>query len=105
MDLNDYQKQARGFDVGGKLAVGELVHALGLAGECGEVLEKLKKHFRDGSELDTTDLAKELGDVLWYIGIIANDYGILLNDIAIANIQKLASRKARDKISGSGDNR
>ena len=51
------------------------------------------------------EIGKELGDVLWYNAIIANYLDIEFADIAQANLKKLASRKNRGKISGSGDNR
>ena len=50
--------------------------ALGLAGEVGEALNKVKKHYRDGTELDTEELDQaELGDVLWYLAALATDLG------------------------------
>ena len=84
--------------------------ALGLCGEAGEVAEKIKKSIRDGlhnwpDEQFKEDLTKELGDVLWYISALASDLDISLNEIAESNLQKLASRKKRNKIGGSGDNR
>lgn len=79
--------------------------ALGLAGEVGEVCEKVKKHIRDGRELDKEDLTKELGDVLWYLSALAGDLGINLDDVAVTNFNKLKSRMERNVISGSGDNR
>lgn len=78
---------------------------LGLAGEVGEVCEKVKKNIRDGRVLDKEDLTKELGDVLWYLSAVALDLGISLQDIAQTNINKLTSRKERGVIHGSGDNR
>lgn len=78
---------------------------LGLAGEVGEVCEKVKKHIRDGRVLDKEDLTKELGDVLWYLSAVALDLGISLKDVAETNITKLTSRKERGVIHGSGDNR
>ena len=78
--------------------------ALGLAGESGEVAEKVKKHIRDGV-LNVDDLKKELGDVLWYLAAIASDLGLNLDDVAESNLQKLRSRQARGVISGNGDNR
>lgn len=78
---------------------------LGLCGEVGEVCEKVKKHIRDGRELDKTDLTKELGDVLWYLSATARDLGISLQDVAETNISKLKSRQERGKLQGSGDNR
>ena len=84
--------------------------ALGLCGEAGEVAEKVKKSIRDGvdygyEEEFKADLTKELGDVLWYVAALASDLNISLDDIAEKNVQKLASRKKRNKIGGSGDNR
>lgn len=88
----------------------DLLHwVLGLNGEAGEVAEKLKKIIRDKngeiSEEDKAELAKELGDVLWYIAVFAHDLGVPLEDIASANLAKLKSRKDRGKLTGSGDNR
>ena len=84
--------------------------ALGLCGEAGEVAEKIKKVIRDGidygyEEEFKAELTKELGDVLWYVAALASDLDISLNEIAEKNVQKLASRKKRNKIGGSGDNR
>ena len=78
---------------------------LGLNGEIGEVCEKVKKHIRDGRELDKEDLTKELGDVLWYLAITARDLGIDLQEVAEVNIAKLKSRQERGVLGGSGDNR
>jgi NTP pyrophosphatase (non-canonical NTP hydrolase) len=78
--------------------------ALGLNGEAGEVAEKIKKHIRDGKELDE-DFAQELGDVLWYLTRTVDELDHSLSDIAEGNIDKLLDRQERDKIQGSGDNR
>jgi NTP pyrophosphatase (non-canonical NTP hydrolase) len=82
---------------------------IGLAGEVGEVSEKVKKVLRDSggvfSEEKKIEIAKELGDVLWYVSAIATDLDLYLVDIAQTNIDKLLSRKERGVISGSGDNR
>lgn len=88
----------------------ELFHLLlGICGEAGEIAEKTKKivrdHDSDFSKLDKEDLTKELGDVLWHIAVIADYFDIPLESIATTNIEKLASRLERGKISGSGDNR
>jgi NTP pyrophosphatase (non-canonical NTP hydrolase) len=76
---------------------------LGLCGEAGEVAEKIKKHMRDGKTMIGVGL--ELGDVLWYISALADDLGVTLEEIAQANVDKLASRMNRGKIGGSGDDR
>lgn len=88
----------------------ELFHLiLGLVGESGEIAEKLKKWVRDQdsdeSKLDKEDLGKELGDVLWYVAVMANYLDIPMEDIAEKNIAKLASRLERGKLGGKGDNR
>ncbi len=82
---------------------------LGLAGETGEVSEKIKKVIRDkGGILDDAtkqELAKELGDVLWYLAQMAHEIGMTLEDVAQMNIAKLKSRQERNQLHGSGDNR
>lgn len=87
----------------------ELFHLLlGLSGEVGEISEKTKKivrdHDSDFSKLDLDDFTKELGDVLWYVAVLADYFNISLNDIGSKNIDKLASRLERGTLSGSGDN-
>jgi NTP pyrophosphatase (non-canonical NTP hydrolase) len=99
---------------------GALVYpVLGLVGEAGEVAEKLKKYFRDGEHDDTAleepmiemrsrmrhEIAKELGDVLWYVTAVANDIGYQLEEIAELNLEKLQDRDRRDQLRGNGDNR
>lgn len=82
---------------------------LGLAGETGEVLEKVKKALRDNNG-DINDefrreLAKEIGDVLWYASQIAEDLGLSFGDVALLNLEKLKGRQERGTIQGSGDDR
>lgn len=67
-------------------------YALGIAGEAGEVADIIKKYSFHGHEMDKDDLAKELGDVLWYLSNIANEVGIDLERIAMLNIEKLQKR-------------
>jgi len=68
------------------------------------VAEKVKKWIRDGA-LDKEAIAKELGDVLWYIAALSGDLGISMDEIASQNIRKLQDRASRGKIQGSGDDR
>ena len=83
--------------------------ALGLVGEAGEVAEHAKKAIRDdGGEVSDerrAAIAKELGDVLWYVAQLASELGLELEDIARENLEKLFSRQRRGVLSGSGDDR
>lgn len=79
--------------------------ALGIAGEGGEVAEKVKKWLRGDKELDKLELLKEAGDVLWYLTSLADDLGYTLQDLVDENVKKLKSRKERGVQKGSGDNR
>lgn len=109
LTLKDYQqaalKTARGHE-----KHDEIFHlVLGLTGEIGEIAEKFKKLVRDKNsdikQLDLNDMGKELGDVLWYLAVLADFLGMSLEDIAQANLTKLADRQKRDALGGSGDNR
>lgn len=68
------------------------VMGLGIAGEAGEVADYLKKVLGHGHELDLMALAKELGDVLWYVAALATMHHLRLEDIAALNINKLRAR-------------
>ncbi len=108
MDINAYQAAAT------ETAVfppdqGIVYTTLGLASEAGEVADKVKKAIRDNDGHFSGEvreaIKKELGDVLWYVSGLAWELGFDLNSVAEANILKLASRKERGKIGGSGDDR
>ena len=113
MDLDKYQKRAAKYDLFETTvdlkSPGFLEKILGLAGEAGEAADKVKKILRDkggyASEEDKTELVKELGDVLWYIANVARYLDVDLSDIAKGNIDKLESRRKRNKLHGEGDNR
>ena len=86
-----------------------LYPALGLAGEAGEVANKVKKLIRDGPDKrpDTwrEDIASEIGDVLWYCAALATDLNLSLGMIAGQNEKKLGQRKQSGTLGGSGDTR
>ena len=110
MDFQDYQKKALMTNLSKEDKFKELMQqVLGLADEAGEVQSLFKKWIRDDNadfnKLKKEEITKELGDVLWYIAVIAHDLGINFNEIAEKNITKLADRMKRNKIEGSGDNR
>lgn len=105
MNLNDYQKAALATAVYPRNGNNALVYtALGLASEAGEYAGKVKKLIRD-AEFSREAALAELGDVLWYVAAAADALGVDLRDVADANIVKLADRKSRQQIHGSGDYR
>lgn len=65
---------------------------MGLNGEAGEAIDILKKHLFQGHELDTAHMAKELGDVAWYLAASANAIGYDLETIMQMNVDKLKAR-------------
>ena len=85
------------------------VYALGLTGEAGELADKIKKVYRDKCGVFKREergaIAKELGDVLWYLTRLGATLGFSLEQVAAMNIEKLADRAKRGKIGGSGDER
>ena len=109
MEFDDYQKIAWESAIYPDKGKNIIYPSLGLGGETGEVLEKIKKIMRDGNSKITeekkTDLIKEIGDVLWYLAALSTELKTDLNEIAKINIDKINSRKERDQIHGSGDNR
>ena len=107
-DFNAYQRSAS------RTAIYPEQHkilypALGLAGEAGEVANKVKKLIRDGPdkrpETWREDIASEIGDVLWYCAALASDLDIPLSKIAGQNKTKLEHRQKNNTLQGSGDNR
>jgi NTP pyrophosphatase (non-canonical NTP hydrolase) len=82
---------------------------LGLLSEAGEVAGKIKKIFRDRggeiSEADREALMYELGDVLWYLAQLCTELELSLEEVAEANLRKLASRMERGTLGGDGDER
>lgn len=86
--------------------------ALKGAGEAGEFAEHVGKAMRDDDLMDSELtlerkelLIKEAGDELWYLAAKCNELGILLSDVALANLEKLLDRTERNTLQGSGDTR
>ena len=108
MDVNVYQDRAVA------TAIYPETHkitypALGMAGEAGEVANKVKKIIRDGKKSLPDDwqqqLASEIGDVLWYCAALARDLDMSLATIMAANLDKLKTRQEQGTLGGSGDKR
>lgn len=65
---------------------------MGLAGESGECVDLLKKHLFQGHDLDLEHIAKELGDISWYIAVTADAIGYDLESVMWMNVEKLKKR-------------
>lgn len=114
MTFDEYQAAAKKTnltpgDTGVVLSISFMDKVLGLVGESGEIAEKVKKILRDKQgelvDEDKQELIKELGDVLWYIALMADNLGVNMDVVATKNVEKLAARQQAGKLSGSGDNR
>lgn len=92
MNFNEYQNAA--MRTANKLNNVDLLMnaALGICGEGGEVADMVKKSAFQGHSLNVTHVAKELGDVLWYLAIGARAIGIDFDEIARMNVEKLKKR-------------
>jgi len=109
MNFDEYQKESRKTWVG----VGGIhpltYFTLGIAGETGEFVDKIKKVWRDDgnimSDEKRDEVVRELGDVLWYIAQISTELGVSLDEVAAKNIEKIFDRKDRGVLGGDGDNR
>ena len=93
MTVNEYQKLAM-TTLNRELSQKDiLINAvMGLCGESGEAIDIVKKHLFQGHDLEKEKLAKELGDIAWYLAETAYALGIPLEDILQANIDKLRKR-------------
>jgi NTP pyrophosphatase (non-canonical NTP hydrolase) len=111
MNLDDYQRAAAETAIypARKTLQGLVYCTLGLAGEAGELANKVKKILRDSKgvvDLGTVAmLASEAGDVLWYLAELAANLDVKLSEVAEANIDKLAARQRFGTLKGSGDER
>ncbi len=109
LTFREYQELARTTAIYPNVGKNFVYPALGLAGEAGEVVEKVKKILRDEKGKVTQHLkraiAKELGDVLWYVAMLAYELGLDLEKVAKENLKKLKGRKERGTLHGEGDER
>tara|TARA_B100000700_G_C14569686_1_gene635003 strand:+ start:339 stop:668 length:330 start_codon:yes stop_codon:yes gene_type:complete len=109
MNLNHYQDKSRTTALYPDVGNNPIYPTLGLAGEAGEVADKVKKILRDRSGIFDSEskeaIKLELGDVLWYVAQLSSELGFDLEDVAQANLEKLSKRAERDSIKGSGDYR
>lgn len=109
MNFDKYQRKAVGTAIYPNQGDNLYYPALGLAGEAGEVCDKIKKIMRDSGGVPTKDqkleILKELGDVLWYVANLCEELDYDMWYAAHVNIEKLESRKERGVLGGSGDNR
>jgi NTP pyrophosphatase (non-canonical NTP hydrolase) len=110
MTFDEYQKSALTTAIiNPDPLMDKTIWAMGVVGEAGEVIEKWKKivAYKGGtvSPEDLSELSKELGDVVWYIALLAHSLDLSLDKIMADNLKKLSDRKKRGVQKGSGDNR
>ena len=104
LTLDAYQQQAKATAVYPYEKADQYLIA-GLAGEVGELASIFAKVWRGDGNLKFPHAAAELGDVLWFVAMLAKELGYDLSDVAQNNLNKLADRAVRGKLKGSGDNR
>ena len=111
--FDEYQVIALSTSVYPSIGENLVYPALGLAGESGEYVDKVKKNWRNKGSMSAHNLTpeekkeylKELGDILWYVAASARELGYELNEVAVMNLAKLGDRRTRGVIASEGDNR
>ena len=107
MNLNEYQQLAKRTAGPNSEQLEYLIP--GLCGEAGEVASVAAKVARDDghvwSDAKRQKMMLEIGDCLWFVSELSRHFGWTLEQVAQANIDKLADRQKRGVIAGSGDNR
>lgn len=111
--FNTYQDQARATASYPDLGSNLIYPALGIAGESGEIVDKIKKLYRNhgitrGDQLtpeQKLELVKEIGDELWYLANLCCELDVDLSYAARINIEKLTDRVKRGVVKSEGDNR
>ena len=104
LTMDTYQQQAKATAVYPYEKADQYLIA-GLAGEVGELASIFAKHWRGDGDLNPDHARAELGDVLWFIAMLADEIGCDLSDVAQNNLNKLADRANRGKLKGNGDDR
>ena len=109
MNWDQYAEAIKEFciypDAGLKTDAEKAYLCLGLASESGEVASLCKKEMRDAKDYTGEVWLKEIGDCVWYLTRLLDTFGYTLEDAMLNNIEKLSSRKDRNKLTGDGDNR
>jgi NTP pyrophosphatase (non-canonical NTP hydrolase) len=110
MTFEEYQRESRKTARYPEIHGNKFIYpAMGVAGEAGEFMEKVKKMFRDDDGILTEkrkdEIVKELGDIMWYISQVCTDLGIDLEEVPKQNLEKLMSRMERNVLNGDGDYR
>ena len=104
LTLDQYQQQAKATAVYPEVKADQYLIA-GMAGEVGELASIFAKHWRGDGDLNHDHAAAELGDILWFVAMLAEWLDTDLSDVAQGNLNKLADRANRGKLKGNGDNR
>ena len=104
LTLDAYQQQAKATAVYPEVKADQYLIA-GLAGEVGELASIFAKHWRGDGDLNHDHAKAELGDVLWFVAMLAEQLDTDLSTVAQGNLDKLADRANRGKLKGNGDDR
>ncbi|AKM83360.1 hypothetical protein A2422_04090 [Candidatus Woesebacteria bacterium RIFOXYC1_FULL_31_51] len=108
-NFDKYQNSCKKTAVYPNIGKNFIYPTIGLMGEAGEVANKIKKIIRDDNSIITKEkkeeLVYELGDMMWYIAQLSTELNLKLSDVAKKNLEKLALRKKRNTLQGSGDHR
>ena len=104
LTMDTYQQQAKATAVYPEVKADQYLIA-GLAGEVGELASIFAKHWRGDGDLNHDHAKAELGDVLWFVAMLAEQLDTDLSTVAQGNLDKLADRAVRGKLKGNGDNR
>ena len=104
LTLDAYQEQAEATAIYPPHSADQYLIA-GLAGEVGELASLFAKYWRGDCDFNRDHVAAELGDILWFIAMLAERLDTDLSTIAQGNLTKLADRAERGKLKGNGDNR